>query len=337
MLSTLTQSLQAETRLLQQLQAVGAEGGAEAERLTANMLQFNSSDPFAAMQLSPHDLRQALTVLAPEQMGESEAALEDANHMLSMLLTRDEPGPPLAVLAAPVSTEETPDLLPGVGETPAQCDAFALDAAPAAAADGLSEPPSERLFEQPGDVGRPKTPVSWVETRPVPEDVAFGDTYLQVVLSRDAPHPVVWASAAWRRLYTGGHLVGTSEISGKELSQLLHGPQTEEGKAEELAAALVSEETSSVTMTSHTEQGRPFQHTMLVERLRDAEGNVQCLQITSNDVKFGANYKPPPASAEAVRALQLEKAAAIAASRAAGAATDINADISASDIILFMS
>lgn len=112
---------------------------------------------------------------------------------------------------------------------------------------------------------------------------------IQVVLSREAPHALVWASHAWRQLYLGQEQpVGAASFSifGQQLLQLLQGPLTAPGTADALADALRSDATTMLRMISYTRAGRPFSHLVRVEPMTDTNGAVQCFQLTSSDVHF---------------------------------------------------
>ena len=136
---------------------------------------------------------------------------------------------------------------------------------------------------------------------------AAADSYVQVILSGEAPYQIVWASEAWLKL------VGypNDEACGKTL-QLVEGPLTSQASVDQLTRAIRAGNAVKVPMIYHARSGRAFSHEMRVEPLKDSLGLVQCFQVTSAEVQFlkadaplPGQYsceQPPPLSASGLGA-----------------------------------
>lgn len=109
---------------------------------------------------------------------------------------------------------------------------------------------------------------------------AAADSYVQVILSGEAPYQIVWASEAWLKL------VGypNDEACGKTL-QLVEGPLTSQASVDVLMTAIRAGQALKTQMIYHARSGRAFSHEMRVEPLKDSRGLVQCFQVTSADVQ----------------------------------------------------
>ena len=145
-------------------------------------------------------------------------------------------------------------------------------------------------------------PLSWVEVEqcaglagaeppPPPGAADSHSSCVQIVLSAQAPHSLVWASSAWKRLYFdgSGHETAAANRAGcnKALLTLLRGPMTDCGAIMQLLRAIDKAEPATVSLVSVTSSGRPYSHTLCLEPLKDfASGAVRCFQATSHDVEF---------------------------------------------------
>jgi hypothetical protein len=118
---------------------------------------------------------------------------------------------------------------------------------------------------------------------------AAADSYVQVILSGEAPYQIVWASEAWLKL------VGypNDEACGKTL-QLVEGPLTSQASVDLLTRAIRAGNALKVPMIYHARSGRAFSHEMRVEPLKDSLGLVQCFQVTSAQVQFLRPEAPLP-------------------------------------------
>merc|ERR1719331_2317495 len=99
---------------------------------------------------------------------------------------------------------------------------------------------------------------------------AAADSYVQVILSGEAPYQIVWASEAWLKL------VGypNDEACGKTL-KLVEGPLTSQASVDVLMSAIRGGRALKTPMIHHARSGRAFSHEMRVEPLKDSLGLVQ--------------------------------------------------------------
>jgi len=282
LLTHVTQSVQAEARLLQTLQRGDGVDGAAATPHDSSYMPMQQHGHHPPPPAAAIDLVQALGEQASAALL-SEVALDEANKALA-------------------AVQELPDL----AETPTTSVALGanhlalggggraspeMPACATGAASLLPPTPLHQMMTGGMGVGGEPRSANGPAAAPAP---ALHDGSVMVVLSREAPHALVWASHAWRQLYLGGEQGGGAgaatsfSIFGQQLLQLLQGPLTAPSTADALADALRSATTTTLPMISYTRAGRPFSQLVRVEPLLDANGAVQCFQLTSSDIHFVA-------------------------------------------------
>jgi len=158
--------------------------------------------------------------------------------------------------------------------------------------DSAKQPPSAAAAT--ASRAQPRQPLSSAEASDMQ---AAADSYVQVILSGEAPYQIVWASEAWLKLC--GY--PNHEACGKTL-QLVEGPLTSQDTVARLMEAMRTGVALKAPIVYHARSGRAFSHEIRVEPLKDSQGLVQCFQVTSADVQIlSADGSAPCAPADAAK------------------------------------
>lgn len=111
-------------------------------------------------------------------------------------------------------------------------------------------------------------------------------TAMEVVVSSQAPHAILWATSTWSD-WLG---YNTHDVVGRPLTaadgETKAGPRTSPSAVSAIAGAASKAMPWEGAVISFTASGEPFTHTLRAEPLRDESGKAQCVQLVYSDMQM---------------------------------------------------
>jgi len=132
----------------------------------------------------------------------------------------------------------------------------------------------------------PTAATAAASTQSAPAAPTASNDPMQVVVSSQAPHAILWATATWSDwLGYDTHAIVGRPITAAD-GETFDGPRTSPSAVSAITGAACKARPWEGAVISFTASGEPFTHTLRAEPLRDASGKAQCVQLVYSDMQM---------------------------------------------------